>query len=418
MTIIFHIDVNSAFLSWSAVEELKNGADRDLRKINAIVGGDQKSRHGIVLAKSQSAKRYGIRTGEPVANAFRKCSDLVVVPPDHRHYQEYSKRLMDLLRDYTPDIEQVSVDECFMDFTGIAHRFHSPIDGAMEIKNAVRDKFGFTVNVGISTNKLLAKMASDFEKPDTVHTLFPEEIQAKMWPLPVEDLFMAGRSSVETLHKLEMRTIGDVAQADPAILELHLKSHGRMLWESANGIGDDVVRPVRAESKGIGNSTTLAKDVTTEEEAGKVLFNLAESVGRRLRNAKMKAGMLSVEIRYHTFRDNSHQKQLFRSTNNDMEIYDIAMELFREFWNGEPIRLLGLRSSKLVHEDEPEQMSLFDMPILHSSAGKDTHSTQKIHSILSTEHTSRSDKLRNLDEALDQIRKKYGDDAVKRGTQL
>jgi nucleotidyltransferase/DNA polymerase involved in DNA repair len=221
MTIIFHIDVNSAFLSWSAVEELKNGADRDLRKINAIVGGDQKSRHGIVLAKSQSAKRYGIRTGEPVANAFRKCSDLVVVPPDHRCYQEYSKRLMDLLRDYTPDIEQVSVDECFMDFTGIAHRFHSPIDGAMEIKNAVRDKFGFTVNVGISTNKLLAKMASDFEKPDKVHTLFPEEIQAKMWPLPVEDLFMAGRSSVETLHKLEMRTIGDVAQADPAILELH-----------------------------------------------------------------------------------------------------------------------------------------------------------------------------------------------------
>ena len=239
-----------------------------------------------------------------------------------------------------------------------------------------------------------------------------------MWPLPVEDLFMAGRSSVETLHKLEMRTIGDVAQADPAILELHLKSHGRMLWESANGIGDDVVRPVRAESKGIGNSRTLAKDVTTEEEAGKVLFNLAESVGRRLRNAGMKAGMLSVEIRYHTFRDNSHQKQLFRSTNNDMEIYDIAMELFREFWNGEPIRLLGLRSSKLVHEDEPEQMSLFDMPILHSSAGKDAHSTQKIHSILSTEHTSRSDKLRNLDEALDQIRKKYGDDAVKRGTQL
>ena len=137
MTIIFHIDVNSAFLSWSAVEELKNGADRDLRKINAIVGGDQKSRHGIVLAKSQSAKRYGIRTGEPVANAFRKCSDLVVVSPDHRRYQEYSKRLMDLLRDYTPDIEQVSVDECFMDFTGIAHRFHSPIDGAMEIKNAV-----------------------------------------------------------------------------------------------------------------------------------------------------------------------------------------------------------------------------------------------------------------------------------------
>lgn len=418
MSIIFHIDVNSAYLSWNAVEELKNGADRDLRKINAIVGGDQKSRHGIVLAKSQSAKRYGIRTGEPVANAFRKCPDLVIVPPDHKRYREYSRRLMDLLRSYTPDIEQVSVDECFMDFTGIAHQFHSPIDGAMEIKNAVRDQFGFTVNVGISTNKLLAKMASDFEKPDKVHTLFPEEIQTKMWPLPVEDLFMAGRSSVETLHKLELRTIGDVAQADPAILELHLKSHGRMLWESANGIGDDVVRPVRAEAKGIGNSTTLAKDVTSEEEAGKVLFDLAESVGRRLRNAGMKAGMLSVEIRYHTFRDNSHQKQLHRSTSNDIEIYNTAMELFREFWNGGPIRLLGIRTSKLVHEDAPEQISLFDLPLMQPDGIQNTENAGEKHSMLSGDHTSRSDKLRNLDQALDQIRKKYGDDVVKRGTQL
>ena len=418
MSIIFHIDVNSAYLSWNAVEELKNGADRDLRKINAIVGGDQKSRHGIVLAKSQSAKKYGIRTGEPVANAFRKCPDLVIVPPDHRRYREYSNRLMELLRSYTPDIEQVSVDECFMDFTGIAHRFHSPIDGAMEIKNAVRDKFGFTVNVGISTNKLLAKMASDFEKPDKVHTLFPEEIQAKMWPLPVEDLFMAGRSSVETLHKLEFRTIGDVAQADPEILELHLKSHGRMLWESANGIGDDVVRSVRAEAKGIGNSTTLAKDVTTEEEAGKVLFDLAESVGKRLRAAGMKAGMLSVEIRYHTFKDNSHQRQLFRSTSNDIEIYNTAMELFREFWNGGPIRLLGIRTSKLVHEDAPEQISLFDLHLMQPDSIQNTEDVGEKHSMLSGNHIPRSDKLRNLDQALDQIRKKYGDDVVKRGTQL
>lgn len=261
-------------------------------------------------------------------------------------------------------------------------------------------------------------MASDFEKPDKVHTLFPEEIQAKMWPLPVEDLFMAGRSSVETLHKLEMRIIGDVAQADPAILELHLKSHGRMLWESANGIGDEVVRPVRAEAKGIGNSTTLAKDVTTEEEAGKVLFNLAESVGRRLRNAGMKAGMLSVEIRYYTFQDNSHQKQLFRLTSNDMEIYNIAMELFREFWNGEPIRLLGLRSSKLVHEDEPEQMSLFDFQAMQNEKPQSAPGVKKTHSMLSNESSLRREKLRSLDQALDQIRKKYGDDAVKRGTQL
>ena len=205
--IIFHIDVNSAYLSWTAVEELKHGAERDLRMIPAIIGGNQKSRHGVVLAKSLPAKKYGIRTGEPVANAFRKCPNLVMEPPDHELYSAYSHRLMDFLHTYTPDIEQVSVDECYMDFTGIAHRFHSPVDGAIEMKNRVRELFGFTVNVGISNNKLLAKMASDFEKPDKVHTLFPEEIQVKMWPLPVSELYMAGHSSVETLKKLEIFTI-------------------------------------------------------------------------------------------------------------------------------------------------------------------------------------------------------------------
>lgn len=409
MSIIFHIDVNSAFLSWTAVEEIKHGADRDLRRINAIVGGDQKSRHGIVLAKSQSAKKYGIRTGEPVANAFRKCPDLVMAPPDHKKYREYSRQLMGLLQTYTPDIEQVSIDECFLDFTGIAHRFPSPIEAAMEIKNTVRETFGFTVNVGISTNKLLAKMASDFEKPDKVHTLFPEEIREKMWPLPVSDLFMAGKSSVETLRKLELTTIGDVAQADPEILMLHLKSHGRALWESANGIGDDKVCPVPAEAKGIGNSTTLPKDLTEEEEAGKVLLNLAESVGKRLRAAGMKAGMLSVEIRYHSFKDNSHQKQLLRTTNSDTEIYRVAMELFREFWNGDPIRLLGIRSSKLVHENEPEQLSLFDLQDIRPVTETKEASAQQI---------QKSEKLRSLDQALDEIRKKYGEGAVKRGRQL
>lgn len=224
MPVIFHIDVNSAYLSWTAVEELKNGAKRDLRKIPSIIGGDQKSRHGVVLAKSIPAKKYGIRTGEPVANAFRKCPGLTMESPDHKLYREYSRRMMEFLYTYTPDIEQVSVDECYLDFTGIAHRFLSPVEGALEIKDRVYEKFGFTVNIGISTNKLLAKMASDFEKPNKVHTLFPEEIQEKMWKLPVSELYMAGRASVETLKKLEIYTIGDLANMDPSLAELHLKS--------------------------------------------------------------------------------------------------------------------------------------------------------------------------------------------------
>ena len=202
--VIFHIDVNSAYLSWTAVEQLKNGAKIDLRDIPAIIGGDQKSRHGVVLAKSIPAKRYGIRTGEPVANAFRKCPNLVMEPPDHRMYREKSQMLMEYLRTFTKEIEQVSVDECYVDMTEAVRQFSSPVEAALVMKNGVHEKFGFTVNVGISSNKLLAKMASDFEKPDKVHTLFPEEIRMKMWPLPVGELYMAGHSSVEVLKKLEI----------------------------------------------------------------------------------------------------------------------------------------------------------------------------------------------------------------------
>ena len=199
--IIFHIDVNSAYLSWTAVEQLKNGSKVDLRKIPSIIGGDQSSRHGIVLAKSSLAKSYGIQTGEPVVNAFRKCPNLVTAPPNHKMYREKSRMLMDFLRTYTKKIEQVSVDECYMDFTELASRYPTPADGAMEMKEEVKKRFGFTVNIGISSNKLLAKMASDFQKPDRVHTLFPEEIPQKMWPLPIGELFMAGRSSVEVFKK-------------------------------------------------------------------------------------------------------------------------------------------------------------------------------------------------------------------------
>ena len=227
--IIFHIDVNSAFLSWTAVEQLKNGSKVDLREIPAIIGGDQSSRHGIVLAKSSLAKSYGIQTGEPVVNAFRKCPNLVTAPPNHKMYREKSRMLMDFLRTYTKKIEQVSVDECYMDFTELVGRYPTPVDGAMEIKEEVKKRFGFTVNIGISSNKLLAKMASDFQKPDRIHTLFPEEVPQKMWPLPIGELFMAGRSSVEVFKKLEINTIGDLAHADVNVITLHLKSHGRMI---------------------------------------------------------------------------------------------------------------------------------------------------------------------------------------------
>lgn len=398
--IIFHIDVNSAFLSWTAVEQLKNGAEFDIREIPAIIGGDQESRHGIVLAKSVPAKKYGIVTGEPVAHALQKCPSIQMFPPNHRMYHEYSERLMEFLRNYTPDIEQVSVDECYMDFTGIAYKYHSPVEAAFEIKDAVYEKFGFTVNIGISVNRLLAKMASDFEKPNKVHTLFPEEIPLKMWPLPVSELYMAGRSSVEVLHKLEIRTIGELAQTAPELLELHLKSHGRTLWEFANGMGASKVIRERVENKGIGNSTTLSKDVATEDGAKAVLLMLAETVGGRLRKERQKANMLSVEIKYSNFQSVSHQRQMARATNADQSLYENACELFHELWNGEPVRLLGIRTSKLVADDAPEQMTIFD------------------YKYEETARKSNDEKHQKLDKALDEIRKKFGEESIKRGTFL
>lgn len=394
--IIFHIDVNSAYLSWTAVEKLKQGAETDLRKIPAIIGGNQESRHGVVLAKSVPAKRYGIRTGEPVANAFRKCPNLVMEPPDHKMYSIYSKKLMEFLRKYTSDIEQVSVDECYMDFTGIAYKYHSPVDAAVEIKNKIWDTFGFSVNIGISTNKLLAKMASDFEKPNRVHTLFLEEIEEKMWHLPVSSLYMAGRASVEVLKKLEIKTIGELAKINPRILELHLKSHGKMLWEFANGIDTAKVQSEETVAKGIGNSTTLAKDAVDRDEAKEVLLWLSESVGKRLRKAGQKAQMISVEIKYYNFQSVSHQKQMRKAVYEDKILYENACTLFDELWNGEPIRLLGVRTSKLVEETAPEQLSIFDIQV----------------------EKPKDEKHRKLDKALDEIRKRFGEDAVKRGTFL
>ena len=392
--IIFHIDVNSAFLSWTAVEMLENGSELDLRTIPSIIGGDQESRRGIVLAKSELAKRYGIVTGEPVANALRKCPELVMARPNHRMYQERSQKLMEFLLTYTDDIEQVSVDECYMDFTGIAYRFESPYAAASEIKDKVYELFGFTVNIGISNNRLLAKMASDFQKPNKIHTLFPEEVPVKMWPLPVGDLYMAGKSSVEILHKLGIRTIGELAQTEPEFLELHLKSHGRTLWEFANGRSGDKVIREHVESKGIGHSTTLPQDCTSEDEAKKVLLMLAGMVGKRVRKEHKKAKMISVEIKYSTFQSVSHQKQLSKATSADLALYEAACELFRELWNGAPIRLLGIRTSKLVDETEPEQMNIFDYQM---------------------EQDDKKKKHQKLDEALDQVRKKYGEAVITKG---
>ncbi|MBP3604551.1 MAG: DNA polymerase IV [Lachnospiraceae bacterium] len=394
--IIFHIDVNSAFLSWSALSILEQGNPTDIREIPSIIGGDIEKRHGVVLAKSIPAKKYGIVTGEPIVHAMRKCPGLHIAEPDHALYHQRSKQLMEFLADICPDIEQVSIDECYMDFTPIQNQYASPIEAACSIKDQVKEKFKFTVNIGISDVKMLAKMASDFKKPDKVHTLFSHEIREKLWPLPVSSLFMCGKSSVETLRKLEIRTIGELATSDRDILYAHLKSHGITLWEYANGIDSSVVCSAPPETKGIGNSTTLSKDVINREDACKTLLWLSESVGTRLREAGQLAGMVSVEIKYSSFRSVSHQTTLVSPSDSTQLIYQTACRLFDELWDFSPIRLLGIRTSKLASVESPTQINLFDY----------------------ANQLSSREKLEALDKTLDSIRKKYGEDSIKRGTFL
>lgn len=400
--VIFHIDVNSAYLSWSALEKLKNGSSVDLRTIPSIIGGDEKSRHGIVLAKSIPAKKYGIHTAEPVASALRKCPALVMEPPNHELYRRYSHDMMELLSSFTPDLEQVSIDECYLDFTPIAHLYASPEEAAALIRDRIFDTLHFTVNIGIAHTKVLAKMASDFEKPGKIHTLYPEEIPTKMWPLPVSDLFMVGRRSAEKLMGFGIRTIGDLAHTDPAFLTAHFKSHGRLMWEFANGIDDSPVLSEKQEAKGIGNSTTLREDITDPKEAEKVLLALCESVAGRLRKAGQLAGTVTVEIKYHDFTKASHQTQTLSPCNTTDELHRLACSLFEQLWDGRPIRLLGVRSSKLISEEDPIQLSIFDLPL--------TREPEQ-----AAIKTPSSEKLKQLDTALDSIRKKYGRDAVKRG---
>lgn len=390
--VIFHIDVNSAYLSWEAVDRLARGESVDLRKIPSAVGGDIASRHGVILAKSIPAKKYKVTTGEPVVDALRKCPKLVLVKPRPALYHQMSAAFMEILKQYSDRVEQFSVDEAFVDMTGTSRLFGEPVEAARQIKDQIRGELGFTVNVGISSNKLLAKMASDFEKPDKVHTLFPEEIPAKMWPLAVRNLFFVGKAAEKRLFAMGIRTIGDLAAADRDVLIRTLKKQGDVLWRYANGMDDSLVEPVRADNKGYGNSTTISFDVTDAEAAKKILQELTDKVCRRLRRDGVRVESVSVQFRFNDLTRASHQCALPAATNITQEIYQTVCRLFDEKWDGTPIRLLGVQTTKVSHEDSGRQMELFD----------------------DTDY----EKLQRLDRAMDSIRERFGMEAVQRASSL
>ena len=388
--IIFHIDVNSAFLSWTAVERLNKGEPIDLREIPSIVGGDSETRHGIVLAKSTSAKKYGIVTGEPIAMALRKCPELVCVPPDFPLYARNSRRMFEILSDYSDRIEQFSIDEGFLEYSGMEKLLGPPLETAEMIRQRIKKELGFTVNIGVSCNKILAKMAGELEKPDKLITLFPEEIEEKLWPLPVEDLFMVGRRTSPRLREMGIRTIGELANFPLPLLEKEFKSFGRMLHAYANGIDDSPVVPESeaTELKSIGNSTTTSFDVEDRETAYKILLALSETVSMRLRGHKLCAQEIAVTLKSSDFKVYSHQKQLVNAVDCTNAVYETAKEIFDEVWKKEPLRLLGVRAGKLCAED-CVQLSFLE----------EDWSKQK-----------------KADAAMDAIRLKYGKNTVRRST--
>ncbi len=359
---ILHVDVNNAFLSWTAIDRLRAGEKLDIRNIPAIIGGDESSRHGVVLAKSMKAKEFGIKTGEPIYQARKKCPNLQVFQGDYASYQKHSNELYGLLLEYTDQIERFSIDECFLDMTLFLPPKETLLNKAYEINRRVREELGFTVNIGVANNKLLAKMASDFRKPDRVHTLWKEEIPSKMWVLPISELFMVGRKSIPKLAQMGIKTIEDLAKQNEKILMKRFGKHGKMMWEYANGMDNSEVMYQLEQPKCIGNSITLPQDIYNLNRLNEILLALSEQVAFRLRKHKLKASVVSVQIKTKDFVNFSHQKTLSSPTNITKEIYETSKELLANLHQNRAVRLIGIQTSKLVEKDQG-QLSLFEQNI-------------------------------------------------------
>lgn len=385
--IIFHVDVNNAFLSWTAVLLLKKGYPIDIREIPSIIGGSETERRGIVLAKSPVAKRFGIKTAETIYQAKRKCPNLKVFPPNYHWYYEQSTKLFEYLSQYSPVLEKFSIDECFIDMTGTNYLYKDYYQLAIKIKEEIKEKFGFTVNVGIGNNKLCAKMASDFEKPDKVHTLLKEEVEEKLWPLNVDDLFMVGKRTTEELNKLNIFTIKDLAMASDKILERQFKNQARYLKEAAWGIDNTKVEPRSSKTTSISTTETLTHDYTDEEKLKDILFRQTEDVTRELRKQKQYAKTVAVIYKNNSFRNYSAQSKLPYPTNSTKEIYKLVIEIFNKSYKKDPIRLIGVRLADL-QETKERQLTLFE------------------------ENTIEEDQEEEIQKTIDDINQKFGKSIV------
>lgn len=417
-TILFHVDVNSAFLSWSAVKRLRedpNGVD--LRQIPSAVGGDVKTRHGIITSRSIPAKAFGVATGEPVVKALQKCPQMVLVPSDFNYYRECSRAFMAILREYTDRVEQASVDEAYLDVGELCagrtkdERRRSAAELAAGIRDRVRTELGFTVNVGVSSNRLLCKMASDFQKPDRTHELWPEEVEEKLWPLPIGRLYGCGPRTAEKLMAHDIRTIGDAARLSPDSLQQMLgQSAGAYIFAAANGRGGSGIHTEREAAKSYSNELTTREDITAanfEEMALPLLARLSRKVAERMEKDGVSGRTVTVSVKTADFRRRSRQGQLSHASRAEQEIYSQALTLLRQllfggegrsgvFQSAEGIRLLGVGVSAL-EEDGAGQM------------------TMEEYMAWAEAERSAAEKRARVTAALEKIRGKYGDDAISLG---
>lgn len=357
--IIMHIDVNNAFLSWTAVLMLKEGSKTDIRKTNAIIGFEESRRHGIVLSKSTPIKKLGVKTAEPIFLARKKCPDLKVYKPNYKWYKIMSGKLFDLISEFTPDIEKMSIDECFLDYGPIKHLYGDEVKFAYMLKDKIKKELGFTVNIGVANSKLCAKMASDFEKPDKVHTLFKDEIDAKMKILPVSDLFFIGKKTALKLNELGIKTIKDLSEKSYEQLYPYFKNNANKMIKWANGIDDSLVDSKTNMTKGISNSTTLPHNLIYKEDIYDIIEAISDNLTSQLRLENRYAYVVRVQLKNSEFKSYTHQKKLDNATNSMTVVFEVAKKLVDEMWKDEPIRLVGLGVDNLTYE-MTFQPSLFD----------------------------------------------------------
>lgn len=381
---ILHIDVNNFFAS---IEIMLNP---NLKGLPVAVCGSEDDRHGIVLAKSYEAKKFGVKTAETVWQAKKKCPNLIIVPPQYDEYKKYSKLIQNIYYSYTDQVEPFGLDECWLDVTGSLKLFGNVENIAEEIKERVKKEIGVTVSIGVSFTKTFAKLGSDLKKPDAITYISKENFKNIVWPLVTNEIIGVGKSTFKILEEMNLKTIGELANCDISLLEQKLGKHGRILWKRVNGIDDEIVdaNMYIASPKSIGNGKTFRNDLTKINDIRSAFQNLTYEISNKLKKHKLEAKNIQIVIRDNQFNDKQLQCELPTITSSSLIITNTAMDLFKKYkWN-KPIRALTIRAINLIEEGTNDQISLFEE--------KDEY-----------------EKIKKIDKVMFEINNKFGPNSVK-----